>query len=65
MYLFKYIKKNTVDNLPTMVIILTDGYVFSYPDINDTMGIPVLWVINNKYNTPPFGKIARINIKNI
>ena len=44
---------------PASIIILTDGYA-PFPDESDSMGIPVLWVINNEAVTPPFGKIARI-----
>ena len=46
-------------NLPNSIIILTDGYC-PWPDEKDTLGIPVLWIINNEDMTPPYGKVARI-----
>lgn len=56
--IFEYVKKKMNDPFPVSIIILTDGYApFPTEDIID---IPVLWVINNKDVTPPWGKIARI-----
>lgn len=57
--IFKYVQKNMMDNLPSSIIILTDGYC-PWPKEKDTLGIPVLWIINNEEMTPPFGKVARI-----
>ncbi len=57
--IFKYIKENMQDDLPAMIIILTDGYA-EFPKESEAMGIPVLWLLNNKHVTPPWGKIARI-----
>ena len=57
--IFKYVKNNMRDNLPSSIIILTDGYC-PWPDEKDTLGIPVLWIINNEDMTPPYGKVARI-----
>ena len=57
--IFKYVKNNMRDNLPSSIIILTDGYC-PWPDEKDTFGIPVLWIINNEDMTPPYGKVARI-----
>lgn len=59
--IFKYINENMSDMEIESIIILTDGYA-SFPDESEAKGIPVLWVINNKEQTPPFGKIARINV---
>ena len=57
--IFKYVQKNMMDNLPSSIIILTDGCC-PWPKEKDTLGIPVLWIINNEEMTPPFGKVARI-----
>lgn len=56
---FKYIKTHMQDNLPSSIIILTDGYA-TFPPENVAMGIPVLWVINNKLINPPWGSVTRI-----
>ena len=47
------------DKLPASIIYLTDGFA-PWPDENDAMGIPVLWLINNEEVEPPWGKVARI-----
>ena len=57
--IFKYVKNNMSDNLPSSIIILTDG-ICPWPKEKETLGIPVLWIINNEERTPPYGKVARI-----
>ncbi len=59
--IFKYMKNNMIDNLPSQIIIITDGYD-SFPKESETMGVPVLWLINNEDATPPWGKVARIKV---
>ena len=59
--IFEYISENQ-EKLPACVVIFTDGEG-DYPDESATLGIPVLWIINNDYVTPPFGKIARLNME--
>ena len=49
------------DRLPSSIIILTDGYA-PFPEENLTMGIAVLWLLNNDSIEPPWGKAARISI---
>ncbi|MBQ7226432.1 MAG: hypothetical protein IJX02_07535 [Clostridia bacterium] len=49
-----------MEEKPASIIILTDGYA-PFPKIECTEEIPVLWIINNKDVTPPWGKIARIS----
>jgi len=56
--IFKYIKDKMQDNMPQAVVILTDGYA-EFPDVKETMGIPVLWVINTDVQ-PPFGQLLRV-----
>ena len=48
-----------IEKLPVSIIILTDGEA-PFPDIKETLGIPVLWVINNEKITPPWGEVIRI-----
>ncbi|MBQ7294499.1 MAG: hypothetical protein IJW79_12270 [Clostridia bacterium] len=57
--IFDYVKEHMQDETPVSIIILTDGYA-SFPDEEATMGIPVLWVINNNKVNPPWGKVARL-----
>ena len=61
--IFEYIKDYMHDNFPKTLVILTDGYA-PFPDIEETMGIPVLWLIDNDKVTPPWGKVARIKVDN-
>lgn len=61
--IFDYIKDYMHDNFPKTLVILTDGYA-PFPDIEETMGIPVLWLIDNDKVTPPWGKVARIKVDN-
>lgn len=63
---FDYIKENMLDELPTSLVILTDGYA-DFPDIKETLGIPVLWIITyvdyinlNGKVEPPWGKTVYI-----
>lgn len=59
--IFKYIKEKMIDDLPSMIVILTDGEA-SYPTEDKALNIPVLWLINNDNSTPPWGKVGRIRI---
>lgn len=59
--IFEYVHKYMSDEPPVSIIILTDGYA-PFPQEKLSMGIPVLWVINNNEVTPPWGKITRIDI---
>ena len=49
-----------VGSKPDMIIIFTDGYA-EYPKESIRDNIPVLWLINNKEVTPPWGVIARFD----
>lgn len=57
--IFDYIQDNYYDNLPSCVIIFTDGEG-PYPDEEDALGVPTMWVLDNNDVTPPFGKTIRI-----
>ena len=56
---FKYVQDYMKSDLPTCIIILTDGYA-PFPDEKESLGVPTLWLINNEHVTPPWGKVARI-----
>ena len=57
--IFDYVKENMMAEPPVSIVILTDGYA-PFPEEEQAMGIPVLWIINNEDVTPEWGKIARI-----
>ena len=59
--IFKYVKEYMTDNLPVSIIILTDGYA-PFPKESESMGIPVIWLLNNEKTNPPWGKVARIRV---
>lgn len=59
---FDYVKENMKDDLPNSIIILSDGYC-DFPAKEKALGIPVLWVINNKEVNPPWGNVVRIGIE--
>ena len=60
--IFRYMKNNMMDNLPNSIVIFTDGYDM-YPDESEAMGIPVLWLLNNKEAEPPkWGKCVRFKV---
>ncbi len=57
--IFKYIRDEMVDKEIASLIIMTDGYA-PFPERSVSMGIPVLWMINNDDVTPPWGKVVRL-----
>ncbi len=57
--IFDYIRTNYRDELPACIVIFTDGYG-PYPLESETMGIPVLWMIDNFDVTPPWGITTRM-----
>lgn len=57
--IFKYMAQHYSGHLPACLIIFTDGEG-TYPKPNAAMGVPVLWLVNNDYVTPPFGKVVRV-----
>lgn len=56
---FDYAAKYMADDLLFAIIILTDGYA-EFPPEEVSLGIPVLWLINNDESEPPWGKVTRI-----
>lgn len=45
--IFKYMKEYFEDELPTAVIVLTDGYA-SYPAESKALDVPVLWIVSGR-----------------
>lgn len=63
--IFKHIFDGGMKNLPSSIVILTDGYA-AFPEESIARGIPVLWALTedeDEYNTPPWGKIVHIDIE--
>ena len=58
---FDYISDERADNLPACVIIYTDA-CGAFPNEADVPDIPILWLVNNNEETPPFGKTVRVGI---
>lgn len=57
--IFDYVRENQSKELPACIVIFTDGDG-PYPDESETMGVPILWIINNFEITPPWGRVTRI-----
>ena len=57
--IFEYVNQHMQDKLPASIIILTDGFA-PFPKEYLSMGIPVLWLLNNEEVDPPWGKVARM-----
>ena len=58
--IFEYVATRMTKQ-PASIIILTDGFC-PFPQEKLSMGIPVLWLINNEDVDPPWGKVARIKV---
>lgn len=48
------------DNAPDVIVIITDGYA-DFPDEEDALGVPVIWIIVDSDIVPPWGGYAYIN----
>lgn len=59
--IFEYVAKHMGNKPPASIIILTDGYA-PFPKERLTLGIPVLWLLNNEEVNPPWGKVAHITV---
>ena len=57
--IFSYIRRHYQGELPACIVIFTDGYG-PYPDESAAQGVPVLWLINNRAVTPPWGQVTRV-----
>ena len=56
--IFRYVREE-MDEMPVSIVVLTDGEAV-FPPEEDACGIPTLWLINNEYVDPPWGRVARI-----
>lgn len=61
--IFDFMAQRYLGKLPACLIVYTDGFG-EFPSESATLGVPVLWLINNNEVTPPFGKVARICAEN-
>lgn len=59
--IFEYVRQHMQDDLPASIVLLTDGYA-PFPEEHKSLGIPVLWLLNNQEVEPPWGKVARIEV---
>lgn len=60
--IFKKLEKYAdEDNLPNVIVIITDGYD-SFPDEEVALGVPVIWIIVDSDIVPPWGTYAFISI---
>lgn len=62
--IFEYVRDNMKDTEISSIVILTDGYA-KWPHESLAEDRPVIWLINNEEQTPPWGKVARIITKDI
>ena len=60
--IFDFMARHYAGKLPACLIIYTDGFG-TFPSRSATLGVPVLWLINNDEVTPPFGKVARVGVR--
>lgn len=56
---FDYIGRRYRNAPPACIVIFTDGDG-PYPIERAAMGVPVLWLINNREMTPPWGKTVKL-----
>ncbi len=57
--IFDYMRDNMQDDLPEAVIVMTDGYSY-YPQEDEALGIPVLWIIVENDKDAPWGTTIHI-----
>ena len=60
--IFTYLREHLADELPALMLILTDGYA-SFPDEDAALGVPVLWAIISSDVEPPWGEVIHIEIE--
>lgn len=58
---FNYVEGKMVDNPPSSIVILTDGFA-QYPPEEMAMDIPVLWLLTDDRNPPPWGNVAYLDV---
>ena len=60
---FRYLRYAEEYELPELILIFTDGYA-EFPDEDEAMGIPVIWLIENSDIEPPWGNTVYIDTDN-
>lgn len=58
--IFRSIPKYFENELPEIIVVLTDGYA-DFPDESEALGIPVIWVIIDSDVEVPWGKAVYID----
>ena len=57
--IFRYLKGFSEEDMPSAIIILTDGYC-DYPNESAALDIPVLWIIYDNAADPPWGRFVHV-----
>ena len=57
--IFEAMPRYFPDELPAVIIIITDGYA-PFPKPDATKGVPIVWLIVDSDVTPPFGEVIKI-----
>lgn len=59
--IFKCLAEKFEDELPKVLVIITDGYA-SFPDESVALGVPVVWLIVDSEVEPPWGEVVHIDL---
>ena len=59
--IFEYLKNNIEDTLPVAIVIMTDGEAI-YPGEEESMGIPVLWILIDSTIDAPWGQTVHLGM---
>lgn len=57
--IFQYMQEHMIDDLPVAVIVLTDGQC-DYPDEEEALDVPVLWILVDQKEDAPWGRSIHI-----
>ena len=60
--IFDYMKKHMMQELPDVIVIMTDGYAFDVPP-EAAMDIPVVWILIDNDKDKAFGKNIHISVE--
>ena len=58
--IFRYLEEFSDEEIPSAIIVLTDGYC-DYPDEEAALDIPVLWIICDNPEDPPWGRFVHMD----
>ena len=59
--IFSYLKENMQQELPCLIMILTDGYA-EFPEEECALGVDVIWVIIDSRIEPPWGAVVHVDM---